>query len=62
MSNTRTPLQSVVVFRDGKQLSPPLNIPFEFTAEEIEQIEAVNPDALSTLAVVDVTKKSEADL
>jgi hypothetical protein len=43
----RTPLQSVVVFRDKKQVVPPIGQPFEFTAEEIEQIEAANPSAIS---------------
>lgn len=43
----RTPLQSVVVFRNEKPVVPPIGQPFEFTAEEVAQIEASNPAAIS---------------
>ena len=46
------PVQTVVVFRDGKQIAPALGQPFEFTAEEAEQIKAMNPAAVSDVAVV----------
>ncbi|WP_438861427.1 DUF7443 domain-containing protein, partial [Lactococcus petauri] len=39
----RTPLQSIVVVRDGKSMSPPIGAPFDFSAEEVEQIEAMSP-------------------
>lgn len=48
----RVPLQSVVVDRDGKRIVPPIGSVFEFTDAEIEQIEKVNPEALSDRAVV----------
>lgn len=54
-SNMRVPLQSIVVVRDGKQMSPPIGVPFEFTKDEIDQVMAMNPDALTTKATVDVT-------
>lgn len=56
----RTPLQSVVVMREGKMVTPPLEQPFEFTKEEIDQIEAVNPAALSVMTQVDMSKEPEA--
>lgn len=58
----RTPTQSVIVMRGTKRVTPEIGKPFEFTKEEIEQIDAMNPDALSTQVTTDVTeaeKKSE---
>ena len=59
----RTPLQSVIVHRpnpdDPKKpirVIPEIGKPFEFTADEIKQIEKANPSALSTKAVVDLTE------
>lgn len=52
----RVPMQSVVVPREGKMMSPPVGIPFQFKKEEIEQIEAMNPDAISKIAAVDVAE------
>jgi hypothetical protein len=40
-------MQSVAVVRDKARVDPKIGEPFEFTEEEIEHIEAVNPDALS---------------
>ena len=57
----RTPKQTVVVMRDGKSVTPPIGEPFEFTKEEVEQIEAMNPDAISTEATVDLTQADAAD-
>lgn len=63
----RVPKQSIVVQRpvgfpdnakDEKTMAnyvPPLNQPFDFTADEIRQIEKMNPAALGTTAEVDVT-------
>ncbi len=55
----RVPQQSVVVVRDKASVSPPLGLPFEFTQDEIDQINAANPDALSTEAVVDLAKEEK---
>lgn len=58
----RVPLQSVVVLRNKQSVTPPLDKPFEFTDDEIAQIEAVNPAALSdvvTVPVADLEKKPE---
>lgn len=62
-SNIRVPLQNITVSRDGKSVSLDIGKPFEFTAEEIEQIERANPDAISTQATVDTsTLDGKADL
>lgn len=42
----RVPLQTIIVYRDGKQCVPRIGDPFDFTKEEIEQIKSVAPDAL----------------
>lgn len=52
----RVPKQTVVVVRDGKSVTPPIGEPFEFTDEEVSQIESMNPDAISAEATVDLTK------
>lgn len=57
----RVPLQSIVVQRKGVAFSPPIGEAFEFTADEVKTITAVNPDAIGTEAVVDVAEvKTEA--
>lgn len=43
---SRVPVQSIVVVRDGKQITPDLDKPFNFTAQEVEDIERVNPSAM----------------
>ena len=50
----RAPKQSVRVLRDGKTIEPPIGEPFEFTDEEVADIMAANPEAISTEAVVDL--------
>lgn len=42
----RVPTVSVIVIRDGKRVSPPLNKGFNFTDDEITQINAIQPGAL----------------
>ena len=56
----RTPIQTVVVMRDSQSVSPPIGTPFDFTDEEVAQIEAMNPDAISNEAVVDLDKEEKA--
>lgn len=51
----RVPVQSVIVVRDGKSVSPPLGAPFEFEDAEVADIERMNPAALSVEATVDVS-------
>ncbi len=61
MSVKRTPLQSIVLQRDGKSYVPTIGEVFEFTKEEAADIERVNPDAFSSQATVnveDVTDKA----
>lgn len=42
----RVPTASVIVIREGKRVSPPLNKGFNFTDDEITQINAIMPGAL----------------
>lgn len=42
-------LQSITVVRDGKRTSPEIGKAFEFTAEEIKQIDKVMPTAYRKL-------------
>ena len=53
---TRVPMQSILVIRANKRVYPEIGKPFDFTAEEVEQIEAGAPEALSTMATVDVSQ------
>lgn len=57
----RVPLQSITVIRKSQAFVPPIGEPFDFTDDEVEQIEAMNPDALGTKAVVDVVKAEKAE-
>lgn len=50
----RVPQQSVVVLRKGEKVYPPIGKPFDFTQEEVDMIEASNPDALSSHVLVDL--------
>lgn len=58
VSTMRVPQQSIVLHRDGKQIVPAIGIPFEFTATELADIEAVNPDAVTAMAVVDLSAQA----
>ena len=42
----RIPVQTITVGRDGKNIIPTIGQPFDFTDEEIKQIEASNPTAV----------------
>ena len=39
----RIPVKGVIVFRDKQQVRPPLGKPFEFTQQEIEDLEKAAP-------------------
>jgi len=56
----RVPQQSVVVYRDGKQVVPPIGVVFDFTADEVAEIERMNPAAITANAVVDLSAKAPA--
>jgi hypothetical protein len=58
---TRVPTQSVLVIRDGQRVYPEIGKPFEFTADEVKQLERGAPEALSTLAMVDVTEEKKSE-
>ena len=51
----RVPVNSVFVVRDGKQVSPTIGEPFNFTDEELTDIERLMPEAISTDATVDLS-------
>lgn len=55
----RVPTQGVIVYRDGKQMRVPLGKAFDFTAEELEQITAVNPKALSKISEVEINDEAD---
>jgi hypothetical protein len=57
----RTVMQSVTVGRNGQVVVPTIGYPFEFTADEIAQIEKANPAAISTIATLDLTDEVTAD-
>jgi len=40
MSQSLIPLQSIVVVRDNKMVTPPLNKPFTFTDDEVKDLPA----------------------
>lgn len=42
----KVPLISVTVFRDGKAKEAPLNRPFDFTEDEVAEIESMAPGSL----------------
>jgi hypothetical protein len=56
MTVKRVPLQSVVVMRDGQSFCPPIGVVFEFTSDEVKQIERMRPEAISAQATVDAEK------
>lgn len=64
----RIPVETVVVVRDGKRVSPPIGQPFNFTTEEIEQIvgtaskSGVRPQALKKLTVEDDSGDDEVEI
>lgn len=61
VSNVRNVLQSITVGRDGKAVTPMIGQPFEFTADEIAQIEKMNPMAISTVITLDASDPAVAE-
>jgi hypothetical protein len=55
----RVPLQTIVVHREGKRVVPALGEAFDFTAEEVEDINRVNPDAFRKVIIEDKALESE---
>lgn len=59
--------QSIKVVRNGSDVRPPIGQPFDFTDDEIAQIEEASPDALSSVnikeaeAIVAAVKGAEDD-
>lgn len=45
----RITLQTVVLWRDGKQVVPQINKPFDYTTDELANIEKLNPDAIGKI-------------
>lgn len=42
----RIPKQTIRLVRDGENVTPDIGEPFDFTADELADINAVNPDAI----------------
>lgn len=47
----RIPLNTIILQRDGQKVVPPLNKPFDFTAEELKMIASLSPDAIGKVPV-----------
>ena len=56
----RIPVQTITVGRDGKNIVPTIGQPFNFTDEEIKQIEASNPAAVRNPVVESDAEQVEA--
>ena len=56
----RIPVQTITVGRDGKNIIPTIGHPFDFTDEEIKQIEASNPTAVRNPVVEADAEQVEA--
>lgn len=52
--------ESITVVRDGKRVSPKIGEPFDLTADEIKQLDAIRPQAYSNLAKYMEDKPVEA--
>lgn len=48
----RSPVNTVVVHRDGKRVVPPIGKPFDFTADEIADFERILPGSLAKVTRV----------
>lgn len=57
----RVPLQSITLIRDKKVFMPPIGEAFDFTDDEVAQIEKMNPDAIGEVASVNVAKAEKAE-
>lgn len=62
----RTVLEGIIVHRNGKSVTPPLHQPFDFTADEVKELNKLRPQAISTQLVVEIMDEhiidSEAEL
>lgn len=56
----RVPVQGILVRRDGKLVRPKLGVPFDFTAEELEDIKNANPDAVTKIASTELMDEDPA--
>lgn len=56
----RIPVQTITVGREGKNIVPTIGQPFDFTDEEIKQIETSNPAAVRNPVVEADAEQVEA--
>lgn len=49
----RVPVKSIVLFRDGKQVRPTIGKEFDFTAEELKDINDLSPKSVRKVIVED---------
>ena len=52
--------QGVVVVRDGKRVRPQPGKAFDFTAEEIKQLEEISPNSIAKLSEVEDDPRSKS--
>lgn len=59
MDTTYVPVKTVRVRRNGKNITPALNEPFEFTAEEVDDIKRLSPDSIRPMIVEEAPVKKK---
>lgn len=59
-SLVRVPVQSIVVRRGEKNVTPEIGKPFEFTKEEIDDLDVLKPKPFRDLIVEEAPEPAEA--
>lgn len=55
----RVPVQTIVVHREGKRITPKIGEAFDFTAEELADLNRVNPDCIRKVVIEDKELEDE---
>ena len=55
----RIPVQTVRVYRDGKQVTPKIGEPFDFNDAELKDITRMNPNAVTKIGQVDLSDEDD---
>ena len=58
----RVPVSGIHVHRDGKLVRPKLGVPFDFTAEELDDINRLNPGAITKIVTSELKDEDPAIL
>ena len=56
----RVPVKSVVVVRDGKQVRPEMGKAFDFTTEELDDINRLSPNSIRKVITEDADSEKQA--